>query len=132
MDSKVKLGISFAIIIAVIFSSNHNFNWSFLLGQDNNSTSSTSQSVNTKADSLKIGYFPNLNHAQAIIGLNNGDFKKVISNDKNLGNISLKEYVFTAGPSAIESLYAGQIDVAYVGPNPAINGYVVSGERVYA
>ena len=103
-----------------------------MLGQDNNTTSSTSQSVNAKADSLKIGYFPNLNHAQAIIGLNNGDFRKIIENDKNLGNISLKEFVFTAGPSAIEALYAGQIDVAYVGPNPAINGYVVSGERVYA
>src|SRR5918995_785007 len=44
-----------------------------------------------------------------------------------LDNISLSEYVFTAGPSAIEALYAGQIDVAYVGPNPAINGYIVSG-----
>jgi len=127
MDSKAKLAISFAIIIAVILSSNVNFNWSFLLGQDKSTTSSTSQSTNAKADSLKIGYFPNLNHAQAIIGLNNGDFEKVLENDKNLGNISLKEFVFTAGPSAIEALYAGQIDVAYVGPNPAINGYVVSG-----
>jgi NitT/TauT family transport system substrate-binding protein len=127
MDSKAKLGISCAIIIAVIISSNSNFNWSFLVGQDKSITGSTSQSVNAKADSLKIGYFPNLNHAQAIIGLSNGDFKKIINNDKNLGNISLKEFVFTAGPSAIEALYAGQIDVAYVGPNPAINGYIVSG-----
>ncbi len=99
MDSKVKLGISCAIIIAVIISSNSNFNWSFLVGQDKSITGSTSQSVNAKADSLKIGYFPNLNHAQAIIGLSNGDFKKIINNDKNLGNISLKEFVFTAGPS---------------------------------
>ena len=38
MDSKAKLGISFAIIIAVIISSNYNFNWSFLLGQDNSTT----------------------------------------------------------------------------------------------
>ncbi len=121
------MGISCAIIIAVIISSNSNFNWSFLVGQDKSITGSTSQSVNAKADSLKIGYFPNLNHAQAIIGLSNGDFKKIINNDKNLGNISLKEFVFTAGPSAIEALYAGQIDVAYVGPNPAINGYIVSG-----
>ena len=127
MDSIAKLGISCAIIIAVIISSNSNFNWSFLVGQDKSITGSTSQSVNAKADSLKIGYFPNLNHAQAIIGLSNGDFKKIINNDKNLGNISLKEFVFTAGPSAIEALYAGQIDVAYVGPNPAINGYIVSG-----
>ena len=88
---------------------------------------STSQTVNAKADALKIGYFPNLNHAQAIIGLNNGDFRQIIENDKNLGNISLKGIVFTSGPSAIEALYAGQIDVAYLGPNPTINGYIVSG-----
>ena len=126
MDSKLKLGISFAIIIAVIISS-PNFNWSVLLGQDNSTTVSTSQSGTSNADSLKIGYFPNLNHAQAVIGLNNGDFKKVIENDNNLGNISLKETAFTSGPSAIEALYAGQIDVAYVGPNPTINGYIISG-----
>ena len=127
MDSKLKLGISFAIIIAVIISSNYNFYWSLLLGQDNSTTGSSSQTVNAKADALKIGYFPNLNHAQAIIGLNNGDFRQIIENDKNLGNISLKGIVFTSGPSAIEALYAGQIDVAYVGPNPTINGYIVSG-----
>jgi len=127
MDSKLKLGISFAIIIAVIISSNYNFYWSLLLGQDNSTTGSTSQTVNAKADALKIGYFPNLNHAQAIIGLNNGDFRQIIENDKNLGNISLKGIGFTSGPSAIEALYAGQIDVAYVGPNPTINGYIVSG-----
>ena len=102
MDSKLKLGISFAIIIAVIISSNHNFYWSLLLGQDNSTTEYTSQTVNAKADALKIGYFPNLNHAQAIIGLNNGDFRQIIENDKNLGNISLKGIVFTSGPSAIE------------------------------
>ena len=126
MDSKLKLGISFAIIVAVIISSS-NFNWSVLRGQDNSTNLSTSQSGTAKADSLKIGYFPNLNHAQAVIGLNNGDFKKVIENDNNLGNISLKETAFTSGPSAIEALYAGQIDVAYVGPNPTINGYIISG-----
>jgi len=127
MDSKLKLSISFAIIIAVIISSNYNFYWSLLLGRDDSTTGSSSQSINAKADTLKIGYFPNLNHAQAIIGLNNGDFAKIIENDENLGNISLKGIVFTSGPSAIEALYAGQIDVAYVGPNPTINGYIISG-----
>src|SRR5205085_5259451 len=37
--------------------------------------------------------------------------------------------VFNAGPTVIEALFANQIDVAYVGPNPAINGYVVSGGK---
>jgi NitT/TauT family transport system substrate-binding protein len=127
MNSIAKLSISFAIIIVVILSSNLNLNWASLLGQDNITIDSLNQSKNPKADSLKIGYFPNLNHAQPIIGLKNGDFQKALNNDQSIGNISLSEYVFTAGPSAIEALYAGQIDVAYVGPNPAINGYIVSG-----
>jgi NitT/TauT family transport system substrate-binding protein len=69
---------------------------------------------------LKIGYFPNINHAQAVIGLNNGDFQKV------LGNTKVETVVFNAGPSAIEALLAKRIDVTYIGPNPAINGYVAS------
>lgn len=71
---------------------------------------------------LRIGYFPNINHAQAVIGIGNGDFQKVLGN-----NIEIKPLVFNAGPSAIEALFAKQVDVTYVGPNPAINGYVVSG-----
>lgn len=70
---------------------------------------------------LKIGYFPNINHAQAVIGIGNGDYQKALGN-----NIEIKPFVFSAGPSAIEALLAKQVDVAYVGPNPAINGYVVS------
>lgn len=70
---------------------------------------------------LKIGYFPNINHAQAVIGIGNGDFQKTLGD-----NIEIKTFLFNAGPSAIEALLAKQVDVAYIGPNPAINGYVVS------
>jgi NitT/TauT family transport system substrate-binding protein len=70
---------------------------------------------------LKIGYFPNINHAQAVIGIGNGDFQKVLGT-----NVELKPFIFNAGPSAIEALFAKQIDASYVGPNPAINGYVIS------
>ena len=43
----------------------------------------------------------------------------------------MSRHVFSAGPSVIEALFANQIDVAYIGPNPAINGYVVSdGKRL--
>jgi NitT/TauT family transport system substrate-binding protein len=87
------------------------------------------QDTDSRSNVLRLGYFPNLNHAQVIIGLANGHFQKALSeNSTSSGNehISIKEYVFSAGPSAIEALYAGQIDVAYVGPNPAINGYLAS------
>ncbi len=70
---------------------------------------------------ISIGYFPNLNHAQAVIGFGEGIFQK------NLGdNVNVKTFLFNAGPSAIEALFAKQIDMAYVGPSPAINGYMVS------
>src|ERR671938_329232 len=70
---------------------------------------------------LKIGYYPNINHAQAVIGFGNGDFQKALGN-----NIQVQTFIFNAGPSAIEALLAKRIDATYVGPNPAINGYVVS------
>src|SRR5919206_3880329 len=73
---------------------------------------------------LRIGYFPNINHAQAVIGFGNGDFQKALGN-----NVKVQTTVFNAGPSAIEALLAKRIDVTYVGPNPAINGYVVSDEK---
>src|SRR3970040_2347671 len=63
---------------------------------------------------------PNIKHAQAVIGLGNGDFQKA------LGNVKVETQIFNAGPSAIEALFANQIDVTYVGSNPAINGYIKS------
>src|ERR1043166_2423688 len=68
-----------------------------------------------KTDSaIRLGYFPNVTHSQALIGVARGDFG------------TIKPLVFNAGPSVIEALFAGQIDIAYVGPTPAINGYVPS------
>ncbi|HEY3291537.1 MAG TPA: ABC transporter substrate-binding protein [Anaerolineae bacterium] len=70
---------------------------------------------------LKLGYFPNITHSQALIGLMRGDFKQALGPEVN---IDAKP--FNAGPSVIEALFAGQLDIAYIGPNPAINGYVKS------
>jgi NitT/TauT family transport system substrate-binding protein len=70
---------------------------------------------------VRVGYFPNLTHSQALIGLARGDFAQ------SLGPQALIEpMVFNAGPSVIEALFAGEIDLAYIGPNPAINGFVRS------
>jgi sulfonate transport system substrate-binding protein len=70
---------------------------------------------------LRLGYFPNVNHAQGVIGIGDGSFQKTLGD-----NVTLETFVFNAGPSAIESLLAGRLDASYIGPNPAINGYVVS------
>lgn len=142
MKVRTKFLLSGAIILAVALSSQ--FNSELLLSITNSLTGSyTSSNSETTQETtvedsesipnvLRLGYFPNLNHAQVIIGLANGHFQKALSeNSSNSAengdqSTTIKEYVFSAGPSAIEALYAGQIDVAYVGPNPAINGYMAS------
>jgi len=75
---------------------------------------------------LRIGYFPNVTHAQALVGRANGQFEKA------LGPGARVEWkAFNAGPAAIEALFANAIDLAYVGPNPTVAGYVRSqGEAV--
>ena len=70
---------------------------------------------------FRLGYFPNITHAQAVIGVGNGDFQKALGED-----VELKTLTFNAGPSATEALLANQIDATYIGPNPTVNGYVVS------
>ncbi|MGD9532544.1 MAG: ABC transporter substrate-binding protein [Candidatus Nitrosocosmicus sp.] len=86
----------------------------------------SAQSPDSSKKTLRIGYFPNITHSQAVIGLNNGDFQKIVGE-----NINIETIRFNAGPSAIESLLAGRIDATYIGPNPAINGYLqTNGEAV--
>src|ERR687884_430387 len=75
----------------------------------------------TSVKTLRIGYYPNINHAQAVIGFGNGDFQRALGN-----NTKVQTFIFNAGPSAIEALLAKRIDVTYVGSNPPVNGYVVS------
>ncbi|MDF9816304.1 aliphatic sulfonate ABC transporter substrate-binding protein [Streptomyces sp. SPB162] len=72
------------------------------------------------ADEVKIGYFPNLTHATALVGLNQGLFAK------ELGGTAVKTQTFNAGPSEIEALNAGSIDIGWIGPSPSINGYTKS------
>jgi NitT/TauT family transport system substrate-binding protein len=70
---------------------------------------------------IRVGAFPNITHAQPMIGKANGWFEKAVGPD-----VKIEWRSFNAGPSAIEALFAGAIDMTYVGPNPAINGYVRS------
>ncbi len=70
---------------------------------------------------VRVAYFPNITHSQALIGLARGDFATALG-----AGYTLVPTQFNAGPSVIEALFAGQIDLAYIGPNPAINGFVRS------
>ncbi|MEV7136020.1 ABC transporter substrate-binding protein [Arthrobacter sp. NPDC093128] len=79
----------------------------------------------TPAAELKLGFFGNVTHAPALVGVKEGFIAK------SLGGTKLSTQVFNAGPAAIEALNAGAIDAAYIGPNPAINSFVKSqGESV--
>ncbi len=71
---------------------------------------------------VRAGHFPNVTHAQGVIGQATRRF------EERLAPQAVVEWkIFNAGPSAIEALFAGQIDLVYVGPSPAVNGYVKSG-----
>ena len=69
----------------------------------------------TPLKEVRLGYFANLTHAQAVLGVASGDFQKAVAPSQ------FTTKVFNAGPSLIEALLAGEIDVAYVGPGPALN-----------
>jgi NitT/TauT family transport system substrate-binding protein len=72
------------------------------------------------AAELRLGYFPNLTHATALVGVAKGYFAR------SLGNTKLSVQTFNAGPAEMEALINGDLDAAYVGPSPAINAYVKS------
>ncbi|MEU2161097.1 aliphatic sulfonate ABC transporter substrate-binding protein [Streptomyces chengbuensis] len=72
------------------------------------------------ADTVRIGYFPNLTHATALVGVQEGLIQK------ELGGTRIAPQTFNAGPSEIEALNGGSLDIGFIGPSPSINGYVKS------
>lgn len=80
-----------------------------------------SSSDTTHENKIRIAYFPNIGHAIPIVGIEKGFFEESIGNQTKI-----ETRVFDSGPQAIESLFANSIDLAYVGPGPAINGFLNS------
>ncbi|SDJ61750.1 aliphatic sulfonate ABC transporter substrate-binding protein [Streptomyces indicus] len=70
---------------------------------------------------VKIGYFANVTHGTALVGLGQGGLIQ-----KELGGTKVKSQVFNAGPAEIEALNSGAIDIGWIGPSPSINGYTKS------
>jgi NitT/TauT family transport system substrate-binding protein len=70
---------------------------------------------------VRVGAFPNITHAQAMVGKANGSFERALGSAARIQWTS-----FNAGPSAIEALFSGALDMTYIGPNPTISGYVHS------
>lgn len=81
----------------------------------------TSASNSSPENTVRVAFFPNLGHSIAIVGTEKGIFAE------KLGNQTVIETrLFDSGPQVIESIFANEIDLAYVGPGPAINGFLKS------
>ncbi|MDT0305733.1 ABC transporter substrate-binding protein [Streptomyces sp. DSM 44917] len=74
------------------------------------------------AETVDVGYFANITHATAVVGLQENGLIR-----QELAGTRASTQVFNAGPSAIEALNAGDLDVAFLGPSPTINGFAQSG-----
>ncbi len=74
---------------------------------------------------LRLGYFPNVTHATALVGVQGGLFTQALG-----PKVNLKLSTFNAGPAAVEALLSNSIDASYVGPNPAINAFIQSNGAV--
>src|SRR5882757_7763179 len=81
---------------------------------------SNASSTSGEAKTIRLGYFPNITHAPALVGVNKGFFQTA------LGDTKLEAKTFNAGPAAMEALFSGAIDATYIGPNPTINGWATS------
>jgi NitT/TauT family transport system substrate-binding protein len=80
----------------------------------------SSEDASAPSNELRLGYFPNITHATALVGVERGTFAD------ELGDIELKTQTFNAGPTAIEAIFGGGLDATYIGPNPAVNAFVRS------
>ena len=94
-------------------------------GSDEPAAGGTDAEGLATAPQVELGYFANVTHAAALIGVDRGLFTD------ELGQTTLNTQTFNAGTEAVEAMFAGTLDMAYVGPNPAINAFAESdGEAV--
>ncbi len=87
--------------------------------------STTAATGDATAPTVRLGFFPNITHAPALVGVAEGTFTK------HLGSTKLETKTFNAGPEATEALFADALDITYIGPNPSINAFQKSnGEAI--
>ncbi|WP_229071461.1 ABC transporter substrate-binding protein [Actinoplanes sp. DH11] len=90
-------------------------------GSADENTAAGTSGATAEAKKINLGYFPNITHAPALVGVNKGLFAEALGSGTELSTKT-----FNAGPAAIEALLSGAIDATYIGPNPAINGWSTS------
>ena len=94
-------------------------------GGEGTGAAATESPSDGDAATVRLGYFANVTHAPAIVGVDNGFFQE------ELGDVALETATFNAGTEAVEAMFSGAIDMTFIGPNPAINAFAQSeGEAV--
>lgn len=89
-------------------------------GEGSNSDATTGEVTGEPSGTLNLGYFPNVTHAPAVIGVEEGIFEEA------LGDAELNVSTYNAGTEASEAILTGAIDATFIGPNPAINAFAES------
>jgi sulfonate transport system substrate-binding protein len=80
---------------------------------------------------IRVGFFPNVTHAQGVIGYETTREGRGWFEARLGPGVEVQWFAYNAGPSAMEAVFAGSIDLTYVGPNPALNAYIRSaGEEI--
>jgi len=85
------------------------------------SPSTAATNVGAANVTLHLGYFPNLTHATALVGVHEGIFAKALGPD-----VKLVTSTFNAGPAEVQALFAGALDAAYIGPSSAVTAFTQS------
>ncbi|UCN12060.1 ABC transporter substrate-binding protein [Mycobacterium intracellulare] len=86
--------------------------------------SSQGASPTSSAVSLRLGYLPRITHASALVALHDGYFTKQLG-----PQVNFTANPFSRGTEEVTALLSGQLDAAYVGPNPAFNAWQKSGGK---
>jgi NitT/TauT family transport system substrate-binding protein len=99
-----------------------------LAGCSSSSSSSSGSTSNANAGggspvTVRLGFLSNITHAPALIAMKEGFFTKALGSAG-----SLKATAFSAGTEETTAILSGQLDAAYVGPNPAITAWQKSSD----
>ncbi len=81
----------------------------------------TTAAAESLEGTLNLGFFPNVTHAPALVGVEEGLFAEALGD-----GVELNTFTFNAGTEAVEALFAEAIDISFIGPNPAINAWAQS------
>jgi NitT/TauT family transport system substrate-binding protein len=112
---------TFALVLGACSSSSTSSSSSTASGSTTGSTLASGGSSSGGSVTLHLGYFPNLTHATALVGVHEGIFAKALG-----PNVKLVTATFNAGPAEVQALFSGALDAAYLGPNSAINAFTQS------